>query len=63
FSSGYVTRALDKFPRQGTNAPWRLYQNYALDIFSLRYGPIEEEAIVFSRGGSATAAPREELVA
>jgi monooxygenase len=63
FSSGYVTRALDKFPRQGTNAPWRLYQNYALDIFSLRYGPIEDEAVVFSRGGSATAAPREELVA
>ena len=53
FSSGYVLRSIDKFPKQGSRAPWRLYQNYALDIFSLRRGPIEDEAIEFSRNGSA----------
>jgi monooxygenase len=48
FSSGYVVRAIHQFPRQGSKAPWRLYQNYARDLVLLRYGPIEDEAIEFS---------------
>ena len=40
--SGYVERALDRFPKQGVNAPWRLYQNYARDIVVLRRAPIED---------------------
>src|SRR3974377_629586 len=36
FSSGYVQRAIAKMPKQGSKRPWRLYQNYALDIISLR---------------------------
>ncbi|MGH7819090.1 MAG: flavin-containing monooxygenase, partial [Candidatus Binatia bacterium] len=35
FSSGYVQRAIHKFPKQGSKRPWRLYQNYALDIVTL----------------------------
>jgi monooxygenase len=46
--SGYVLRSLDKFPKQGVRAPWRLYQNYARDIFTLRYGAIEDGALEFS---------------
>jgi cation diffusion facilitator CzcD-associated flavoprotein CzcO len=42
FSSGYVQRAIHKFPRQGSIAPWRLYQNYALDRLTLRHSPIED---------------------
>jgi cation diffusion facilitator CzcD-associated flavoprotein CzcO len=49
FSSGYIRRAIDKFPKQGTRRPWRLYQNYALDLVSLRYGSIRDKAMVFSR--------------
>jgi monooxygenase len=52
FTSGYVLRAIDKFPKQGSKAPWRLYQNYALDILALRYGSIEDGALVFSNPGS-----------
>jgi len=37
FSSGYVQRAVDMMPRQGTKAPWRLYQSYLLDLLTLRY--------------------------
>jgi hypothetical protein len=48
FNSGYVLRAIDRFPKQGSKAPWRLYQNYALDIVSLKYGALEDEALVFS---------------
>jgi monooxygenase len=53
FSSGYVLRAIDKFPRQGSRPPWRLYQNYALDIVKLRYGAIEDGAMQFSANGRA----------
>jgi monooxygenase len=49
FSSGYVLRAIDQFPRQGSKAPWRLYQNYARDLVLLRFGPIHDGAIEFSR--------------
>ena len=53
FSSGYVQRAIDKFPRQGSRPPWRLYQNYALDIVTLRHGAIEDAAMRFSANGTA----------
>jgi monooxygenase len=48
FNSGYVLRSIDKFPRQGTRAPWRLYQNYARDILLLRFGAVDDEAMEFS---------------
>jgi cation diffusion facilitator CzcD-associated flavoprotein CzcO len=48
FSSGYVLRALDRFPKQGSKAPWKLHQNYALDIFALKRGSVEDGAMVFS---------------
>ena len=41
FSSGYVQRAIDKFPKQGDRKPWKLNQNYALDIIVLRFGSVD----------------------
>ena len=55
FSSGYVLRSIDQFPRQGSRAPWRLYQNYALDVMSLRFGAIEDGTMEFSRGRATDA--------
>lgn len=52
FSSGYIQRAIDKFPKQGSKAPWKLYQNYARDILSLRYGAVKDEAMVFTAAAS-----------
>lgn len=49
FSSGYIQRAIDQFPRQGSRKPWRLYQNYVRDLLSLRYGPVDDKALEFSR--------------
>jgi cation diffusion facilitator CzcD-associated flavoprotein CzcO len=49
FSSGYVRRSLDKFPKQGSKAPWKLHQNYALDIMSLKYGSLDDGAMEYSR--------------
>jgi monooxygenase len=57
FSSSYVQRSIDKFPKQGSRAPWRLYQNYALDIVSLRFGAIEDGAMQFAEARPAVEAP------
>ncbi|HXG27935.1 MAG TPA: NAD(P)/FAD-dependent oxidoreductase [Nevskiales bacterium] len=54
FSSGYVLRAIDSFPKQGSRAPWRLYQNYFLDIFLLRFGSLRDDALEFARVGAVT---------
>jgi len=43
FSSGYVTRAMEKFPKQGNRKPWKLYQNYAKDLVTLKYGSVDKE--------------------
>lgn len=48
FSSGYVQRALDILPRQGTKKPWKLYQNYALDLVTLRYGKLDDGTMEFA---------------
>jgi cation diffusion facilitator CzcD-associated flavoprotein CzcO len=48
FSSGYIQRAIDQFPKQGARRPWRLHQNYAFDLMSLRFGSVRDKAMVFS---------------
>lgn len=47
-ASGYIKRAADKIPTQGDRAPWKLYQNYLLDLALLRYGKVEDAYLVFS---------------
>ena len=42
FTSGYVVRKLDELPKQGTVTPWRLHQNYLLDIMMLRMGRVTD---------------------
>ena len=49
FNSGYVLRAVDKFPKQGSKRPWRLHQNYALDIAGLRFAPLQDGVLQFRR--------------
>ncbi|MCA1199617.1 NAD(P)/FAD-dependent oxidoreductase [Sphingomonas sp. R647] len=42
FTSGYVQRAIDRFPKQGDKRPWRVHQNYTLDLIDLKFGGIDE---------------------
>ena len=42
-SSGYVTRTAAVLPKQGTTKPWRLHQNYFLDLMMFRYGKLDRE--------------------
>jgi cation diffusion facilitator CzcD-associated flavoprotein CzcO len=48
FTSGYVKRSLDKFPKQGNKKPWKLHQNYVLDIFTLRHSKLEDGTLIFT---------------
>lgn len=47
FTSGYVQRALERLPKSGTKKPWKLNQNYVLDLISLRYGKVDSKALEF----------------
>lgn len=47
-SSGYVQRAVDRFPKQGTAFPWQMHQSYLKDFRALRLRGLVDEAMVFS---------------
>jgi cation diffusion facilitator CzcD-associated flavoprotein CzcO len=47
FTSGYVQRSIDSWPRQGAFAPWRLRQNYAFDLLHLRHASVTDGAMRF----------------
>jgi cation diffusion facilitator CzcD-associated flavoprotein CzcO len=49
FQAGYVLRAIDQFPKQGSDAPWKVQQNYPRDLLTLRHGSVTEQMRFFSR--------------
>ena len=51
WTSGYVQRGADLFPKQGSQEPWVLHQNYILDLLSLHLGKIGDGTLMFSKGG------------
>jgi cation diffusion facilitator CzcD-associated flavoprotein CzcO len=58
FSAGYVKRAVDRFPRQGTSGPWQVRMSYAQDLRMLRDGALDDGVLSFTRArrGLASAA-------
>ena len=56
FSSGYITRAIGRLPKQGKTAPWRVYQNYAKDLLAFRFGAVDDGVMRFSRPATAEVA-------
>jgi monooxygenase len=53
FTPGYVLRALDSLPKAGAKAPWKLKQNYFLDIRMIRQGKVDDEALHFTKHRAA----------
>jgi cation diffusion facilitator CzcD-associated flavoprotein CzcO len=43
FTSGYVLRSIAELPKQGSKEPWKLRQNYPVDLRSLRRGPVDDQ--------------------
>lgn len=48
FTSGYVQRASALLPKQGAASPWRVHQNYVMDVLALRFGQFKDGVLRFS---------------
>jgi len=47
FDAGYVLRAADKLPKQGSKHPWKVYQNYIKDLFSLKMESVNDKYLEY----------------
>ena len=47
FNSGYVLRALKYLPKQGSKKPWKLNQNYPLDVLNIKYSSLKDKALEY----------------
>jgi len=54
-TAGYVKRAVDQFPHQGTEGPWRTCMDYRADRKTLREGPVDDDHLRFTTSASADA--------
>lgn len=43
FDAGYINRALDILPKQGSKAPWKVYQNYLKDVWTIKYASFTDK--------------------
>jgi hypothetical protein len=50
-TSGYVLRSLDILPKQGSRRPWKLYQNYFMDLSLMRLGTVDDGIMEFACAG------------
>lgn len=48
-SSGYIKRAANVLPKQGSDLPWKVTHNYAIDMPMLRFSKIKDEYISFKK--------------
>ncbi|MFC4127845.1 flavin-containing monooxygenase [Nocardia rhizosphaerae] len=55
FHAGYVRRAADALPKQGTCGPWTVTMTYASDLARLRKGPVDDPALRFGRSNADSA--------
>ena len=64
-TSNYVTRAEAYLPKGADRAPWKLYQNYALDKEQLHNGKLEDGVMAFRKPhvAGATSAPTQRKAA
>ena len=46
-SSGYIQRAKTILPKQGKRRPWKVYQNYLVDMLATRFGRIRDSVLKF----------------
>ena len=47
-SSGYIQRAVDRFPKQGSRFPWQVHQSYLRDYRTMKMADLDDEAMQFS---------------
>jgi len=54
FSSGYVMRSIDQFPKAGSKKPWALRMNYLVDRLALSRGSVDDGTMEFGKGAPAS---------
>ncbi|MFM7069222.1 MAG: FAD-containing monooxygenase EthA, partial [Actinomycetes bacterium] len=54
-SSGYITRAAETMPQQGSRFPWQVYQNYLRDYRATRMSDVDDGVLQFSGSASTVA--------
>jgi cation diffusion facilitator CzcD-associated flavoprotein CzcO len=47
FNAGYVLRALDVLPKQGSKHPWKVYQNYFKDVMALKWSGVDDKYLEY----------------
>jgi monooxygenase len=47
-SSGYIQRAADRMPKQGSKTPWKLHQNYVRDIMNLKFSSVNDGVLRYT---------------
>lgn len=47
--AGYIKRAADRLPRQGSKGPWKVSNDYFQDIPLLKYMPLEDSVLEFQK--------------
>ena len=57
-SSGYVQRAVDRFPKQGSRMPWQVHQSYLRDYRALKRSGLVDDAMTFSNPALGAAKPK-----
>ena len=55
FGAGYVTRAMERMPKQGDRAPWTVPQNYVRDLMALRYDKVTDGVMAFRKARPVSA--------
>ena len=55
-NSGYINRAADRLPKQGSRFPWRVHQSYLRDYRALKRTSIVDDAMEFSNPAPAVTA-------
>lgn len=46
--SGYISRVKDQIPQQGDERPWKLYQNYFLDMTLLKMASLDDPSLEYT---------------
>jgi monooxygenase len=49
FTPGYFRRSMHLLPKSGSRAPWRLKQNYFIDMRTIRRGKVDDEGLKFAK--------------
>jgi cation diffusion facilitator CzcD-associated flavoprotein CzcO len=47
-NSGYINRAADRFPKQGSKFPWQVHQSYVRDYRAMKLRPVVDDAMEYS---------------